>query len=150
MRSLNFQQLNSKLVVLAELVKNPRPSTGWIRAIRTTIGMSMEQLGNKLSNSKQGIRAIEKREEDGSITIKSLREVAKALDMQLVYALVPNDGSLELLIDRKANELAKKIVMRTSQSMKLENQENSKKRIEKAIQERAEAIKSELPKTLWD
>lgn len=70
--------------------------------------------------------------------------------MQLVYGFVPNDGSLEALIERKAKELATQIVMRTNNSMKLEDQENSKQRIEKAIQERAFAIKTEMLKTLWD
>ena len=35
---------------------------------------------------------MENREKDGSITIKALKEIAKALDMQLVYGFVPNDG----------------------------------------------------------
>jgi hypothetical protein len=34
--------------------------------------------------------------------------------------------------------------------MKLEDQENTKQRIEKAIQERTTIIKTEMPKTLWD
>jgi hypothetical protein len=34
--------------------------------------------------------------------------------------------------------------------MRLEDQENSNQRIEKAIEERADAIKKEMPKTLWD
>jgi hypothetical protein len=54
------------------------------------------------------------------------------------------------LIDRKAKELAKQIVQRTSHTMKLEDQENSKQRIGKAIEERAAIIKNEMPKTLWD
>jgi predicted metal-dependent RNase len=70
--------------------------------------------------------------------------------MQLVYGFVPNDGSLELLIERKAKELATQIVMRTNNTMKLEDQENTKQRIEKAIQERTNIIKTEMPKTLWD
>ena len=53
--------------------------------------------------------------------------------MQLVYGFVPNDGSLDALIERKASELAAKIVHRTSNTMKLEDQENSKDRIEKAL-----------------
>ncbi|MDZ7848915.1 MAG: XRE family transcriptional regulator [Owenweeksia sp.] len=87
---------------------------------------------------------------EGSITLKSLREAANALDMDLVYALVPKDGSLEALIDRKTRELAVKIVSRTSHTMKLEDQENSKERIAKAIDERAEELKREMPKMLWD
>jgi predicted DNA-binding mobile mystery protein A len=114
------------------------------------LGISLEQLGNKLSITKQSTQALEERESEGSITIKSLREAANALDMQLVYGLVPKDGSLAALIERKAKELATQIVLRTSNTMKLEDQENSPERIEKAIEERALAIKNEMPKTLWD
>jgi len=149
-KSLQIQQLNNKMLVYSDLQKVVSPPTGWIKAIRTAIGMSMQQLGNRLSITKQSIQDIERREKDGSITIKALRETAKALDMQLVYGFVPIDGSLEELIDRKAKELAKKIVLRTSNSMKLEDQGNTNQRIEKAIQERAIAIKNEMPKTLWD
>jgi predicted DNA-binding mobile mystery protein A len=112
--------------------------------------MSLQQLGNRLSITKQSVMDTERREKEGSITLRALRETARALDMQLIYGLVPNDGSLEALIDRKARELALQIVLRTSNTMKLEDQENTKQRIEKAIQERAVAIKNEMPKILWD
>ena len=149
-KSLQIQQLNSKMLAFISLAQVAIPPTGWIKALRTALGMSMQQLGKKLSVSKQGIQGIEEREKDGSITIKSLREIAKALDMQLVYGFVPSDGSLDALIERKATELATKIVLRTSNTMKLEDQENSRQRIEKAIQERVEDIKNEMPKILWD
>lgn len=138
------------MLVFASLKKIAMPPTGWIKAIRTAIGMSMQQLGNKLNVSKQGIMDIEKRERDGSITIKSLREIARVMDMQLVYGFAPNDGSLDALIEKRATELATQIVMRTANTMKLEDQANSKKRIETAIRERAAAIKNEMPKILWD
>jgi predicted DNA-binding mobile mystery protein A len=149
-KSLQIQQLNTKMLAYASLQKVAPPPTGWIKAIRNAIGMSMLQLGNRLSITKQSVQDIERREKDGSITIKALREAARALDMQLVYGFVPNDGSLELLIERKAKELATQIVMRTNNTMKLEDQENTKQRIEKAIQERTTIIKTEMPKTLWD
>jgi predicted DNA-binding mobile mystery protein A len=148
--SLQLQQLNNKMGDFALLKQVAIPPTGWIKAIRTAIGMSMQQLGKKLSVSKQAILDIEKREKSGSITIKSLKEIARALDMQLVYGFVPNDGSLDALIEKKATELATKIVLRTSNTMKLENQGNTNTRIEKAIKERAEEIKNEMPKILWD
>ena len=138
------------MLAFASLQKVAPPPTGWLKAIRTALGMSLQQLSKRLSITKQSMQEIEQREKDGSITIKSLREAAKALDMQLVYGFVPNDGSLEALIDRKAKELATQIVLRTSNTMKLEDQENSKQRIEKAIEERATIIKNEMPKTLWD
>ena len=148
--SLQIQQLDSKILAYNNLQKVAAPPIGWIKAIRTALGMSLLQLGNRLSITKQGVQDIERREQDGSITLKALKEVAKALDMQLVYGFIPNDGSLEMLIDRKSKELAKQIVLRTSNTMKLEDQENSKRRIEKAIEERAFNIKNEMPKSLWD
>jgi predicted DNA-binding mobile mystery protein A len=149
-KSLQLQQLNSKMQGFASLKQVAMPPTGWIKAIRTAIGMSMQQLGNRLKVSKQGVMDIEKREKEGSITIKSLREIARAMDMQLVYGFVPNDGSLDALIEKRATELATRIVMRTANTMKLEDQANSKKRIETAIRERTTAIKNDMPKILWD
>ncbi len=96
------------------------------------------------------MQGIEQRERDGSITLNTLRETAAALDMHLVYGLVPKENSLESMIESKAIELATTIVMRTSNTMKLEDQENSKERIEKAIRDRAIEIIHEMPKILWD
>ncbi|HRP56904.1 mobile mystery protein A [Agriterribacter sp.] len=149
-KSLQLQQLNSKMLGFASLQQVVMPPTGWIKAIRTAIGMSMQQLGNKLNVSRQAVMDIEKREKEGSITIKSLREIARAMDMQLVYGFVPSDGSLDALIEKRATELATQIVMRTANTMKLEDQANSKRRIEAAIKERAAAIQNEIPKILWD
>ncbi|TAN21601.1 MAG: mobile mystery protein A [Chitinophagaceae bacterium] len=149
-KSLQIQQLDDKIRIFASLQKVVPPPTGWLEAVRTAIGMSMQQMGNRLSITRQGVQDMEKREKDGSITLKSLRDAARALDMQLLYGFVPNDGSLEALIERKAKELATQIVLRTSNTMKLEDQENSKKRIRKAIEERAAIIKNDMPKILWD
>lgn len=149
-QTLLLQQLNNKMLNFSILKQIPSPPTGWVKAIRLALGMSMQQLGNKLAITKQGILDIEKREKEGSITLKSLKELAKALDMELVYGFVPKDGSLDALIERKATELATKIVLRTSNTMKLEEQGNSEERIEKAILERAKEIKINMPKILWD
>lgn len=148
--ALFLQQLNAKLLAFAALQQVAPPPTGWIRAVRTALGMTLEQFGKKLSLTKQAAQAIENREKEGSITLKALREAANALDMQLVYGFVPKDGALNAPIDRKARELATLIVLRTSQTMKLEDQENTPERIKKAIEERANAIKTENPKMLWN
>jgi predicted DNA-binding mobile mystery protein A len=147
---LQFQQLNEKMDQLNGMQHVIVPPIGWIKAIRNGIGMSMEQLGKKLSITKQGVMDIEKREKEGAITINSMQEIAKAIDMQFVYGFVPNAGSLEQMIETRALEIATKIVERTSTTMKLEDQVNSKERIEKAIKERAEEIINKTPKILWD
>lgn len=149
-KSLLIQQLSRKMIVFGSIQQTAVPPSGWIRTIRNALGMSLQQLGKKLSITRQSVQEMEQREQDETITLKSLKEVAKAMDMQLVYAFVPVDGTLEDLIERKATALARQIVMRTSNSMKLEDQQNSTERLEKAIQERANAIKNEMPKILWD
>lgn len=147
---LQLQQLSDRIEKLVAMATIAIPPIGWIKTIRTGIGMSLEQLGKKLSVTKQAIQDIENREREGSITIKSMHEIANALDMKFVYAIVPKNGSLDELIENRALEIAKVIVQRTSNTMKLEDQANSKERIEKAIKERAEEIINKTPKILWD
>lgn len=149
-KKLQIDQLEKKIHGFRAAQKVAAPPTGWIKAIRVSLGMSLQQLADKLTITKQSVQEIELREKEGTITIKSLRDTANALDMQLVYGLVPKDGSIEQLIDRKARELAIRIVSRTSTTMKLEDQENTQQRLKKAIEERTFTIKNEIPKMLWD
>jgi len=149
-KKLQIDQLESKINAYAPITKVVNPPTGWVKAVRSALGMSLQQLANRLSITKQSVQEIEQREKDGSISLKSLRDTARALDMQLVYGFVPKDGTLDALIDRKAREVATRIVYRTSTTMRLEDQENSERRIKKAIDERAAFLKHEMPKVLWD
>ena len=149
-KSLQLQQLDSKTLKFAPLAEVVMPPTGWIKAIRTALGMSMQQLASRLNITKQGVMDIERREKDGSITIKSLRTIAQAMDMRLVYGFVPNDGSLEALIEKRATELATRIVMRTAATMKLEDQSVSTQRLEEAIKQRTLSLCHDMPKMLWD
>jgi predicted DNA-binding mobile mystery protein A len=147
---LQVEQLSRKLKPYTSIVEVIRPPVGWVRTIRNSFGMSLEQLGDKLEVTRQSAQNLEKREADGTITIKALEEAANALDMKLVYGFIPMDGSIEKLIDRKARKLATEIVLRTSGTMKLEDQENSPERIKKAIEERTKEIIEEMPKMIWD
>jgi len=144
------EQLDRKLMKFIELGDISVPPTGWIYATRTALNMSLKQLGKKLGITPQGIKEIEIREKKGSITLKNLNDIAMALNLKLVYALIPNDGSLQALLERAAYDEARKIVMRTSITMKLENQENTEERLQKAIKDKAEEIIREIPKYLWD
>lgn len=149
-KKLQIEQLEGKLKGFKTAQKVPVPPTGWLKAVRVSLGMSLQQIADKLSITKQSIQEIEFREKEGNITLKNLRETADALDMHMIYGLVPKDGSIENLIDRKARELAIRIVSRTSNTMKLEDQENTRQHLKKAIKERTTLIKNELPRMLWD
>lgn len=149
-RKLIIQQLDRKIGKFPTATDTPMPPTGWTKAIRIALGMTLQQLGDRLGITKQSAREQELREQQGNITLQSLRDAAHAMDMELVYAFVPKDGSLDALIERRAKEVAASVVLRTNQTMRLENQENSEAQIKKAIEERATQLKNDMPKILWD
>ncbi len=149
-KKLLIEQLDKKLKPFQGTEKVIIPDKGWIYNIRAALNMSLDQLGKKLNMTRQGIKKIEERELSESISLKSLKEIAKALDMQFVYGFVPKHNSLENLVNFKAEELARKIVLRTNQNMKLENQGNSEEQIKRAILDLANEIKREMNKSLWD
>lgn len=149
-RLLLIEQLDMKLSCFKEVEEVSLPSVGWVKSIRTVLKMSLRQLGNRMKVTPQNIAIFEKREANGTITINSLKEIALALDMRFVYGFVPNKGSIEEMIELRAKEIAKEIVGRTNVTMTLEDQQNSKERIEKAIRQKTEEIKYEMPKYLWD
>ena len=147
-KRLLIEQLDRKFSELSSLKEIEVPANGWIKAIRTAMNMSLVQLAKRLKKTSVSVREIEERERNKSITLKKLIEVAKALDLQFIYAFIPRDSSLEKMIEKRAQHVAREIVMRTSQTMKLENQENREERLRKAIEDRVEHIKQEIPKYL--
>ena len=149
-RKLLVEQLDEKLAPFQQAKLVLVPDRGWIHTIRKTLNMTMEQLGNKLGISRQGVYKIEESEANGTITHNTLNKVAAALNMKLVYALVPNEGTIDQLIQKKAEELAQKIVLRTNQNMRLEDQGIKSEKLETSIQDLAYEIKRELRKSLWD
>lgn len=147
-QKLIIEQLDRKLFVYKNLPDIPQK--GWIHVARTALKMSLRQLANRLDITASSVKEIEDREKNGAITIKNLKEAARALDMKLVYCLIPIDGTIDLMIERRAEELARKIVLRTANTMKLEDQAVSQARLEKSIKELAMEIKNEMPRYLWD
>ena len=149
-KKLLLEQLDRKFELFQGVNEIHVPPSGWINNVRLALGITLEQLGKRWNMTKQGVKKIEERESSGSITLNSLKEIGRALDLNFVYGFVPIDGSLQKMVDIKAQKLARKIVLRTSQNMRLENQENSEERISQAIDELASEIKREMRKSLWD
>ena len=149
-KKLLIQQLDQKLVAFKEAGKVLMPPKGWINTIRTTLNMTRDQLAAKLGLTKGGIQKIEEREATGQITINKLRAVGEALEMQFVYGFVPRDETIQNLIEIRAKKLARKIVLRTNQNMKLEDQGINDNKIDNLIIDLADEIKREMRKSLWD
>ncbi|MFN3136927.1 MAG: mobile mystery protein A [Allomuricauda sp.] len=147
---LLIEQLDEKLRPFHQAKTIIVPEKGWIHTIRTTLNMTMAQLGNKLNITRQGIKKMEDSEANGTLTLNSLKDVAHALDMQLVYAIVPKQESIDDFITEKAEKLAQKIVLRTNQNMKLENQGIGDDKLNKTIQDLSDELKRDMSKSLWD
>lgn len=149
-KQLLIEQLDQKLKPFQKTEMVLVPDKGWINTIRTTLNMTMAQLGTKLGITKQGVKRIEESEAKGSISINSLKEIGSALDLKLVYGFVPKDGTIDNLINIKAQTLAKKIVLRTNQNMKLEDQGISEEKIKQSVIDLTTEIKREMRKSLWE
>jgi len=103
-----------------------------------------------LNITAQSVKEIEEREKTGTISLKVLRQVGQVLNMKLVYGFIPKNKTVEKMIEDRAYEMAKEIVLRTSANMRLEDQENTEERILEAIKEKSLELKQEIPKYLWD
>lgn len=149
-KKLLIEQLDQKLAHFKDAGMVLVPQKGWVNTIRTTLNMTREQLGNKLDLTQGAIQKIEEREATGQITINKLKDVGNALNMKFIYGFIPKDGTIESLINLKAEKLARKIVLRTNQNMKLEDQGISEDKIKHSINDLANEIKREMRKSLWD
>ena len=149
-KKLLIEQLDRKIEPFKEAAKIDVPRKGWVNTVRKTLNMTLLQLGKRLDMTSQGVRDMEEREASGSISLKSLKEAGNALEMQFVYGFVPLKGSFDNMINLKARKLAEKIILRTNQNMKLEDQGNSDKYIKNAIDELTIEIKRELKRSIWD
>ncbi|MDT8418599.1 MAG: mobile mystery protein A [Lutibacter sp.] len=149
-KKLLIEQLDRKLAKFKGAGMVLVPQKGWINTIRTALNMTRDQLGAKLKLTKGAIQKIEEREAAGQITINKLRDIGQALDMQFVYGFVPKDGTIDNLINAKAEKLAQEIVLRTNQNMKLEDQGIGNDKINASIKDLANEIKREMRKSLWD
>jgi predicted DNA-binding mobile mystery protein A len=131
-RHLRLKQLDRSLGPYRAAGKILRPPKGWIRAIRQALGVSSGELALRLGTSRQLPLQLEKGEAADSITLRSLRGVADALDCDLVYALVPRADSMQELIETRARAEAKKNVLDVEHSMALEDQAAG--RIDEAVE----------------
>ena len=142
-----LDETQDKLNPFFVLKSETKPDNGWVNAIRVSIKMSLRQLGERLHITPQGVKDLEKREKEGAITINTLKEVGRVLDMDLVYGFISRHNSLEEMIEERAREIAEEVVIK---AIKLNNQKNSENDVKKAIQQKTYEISSKMPSNLWD
>ena len=99
----------------------PRPSRGWIRALRDALGMTTAQLARRMGVTQPRISELERSELSGNITVRSLERAAEALGCRLVYAIVPVKP-LSATLEERTMRLARRHLESVEQTMRLEGQ----------------------------
>jgi len=97
------------------------PRSGWIRGIRTALGMSASDLATRIGVNTSTVLRMELGESQGTIQISTLKRAAEGLNCDLVYALIPRE-SLAKSVREQASKRAAKMLAPIEHTMKLEDQ----------------------------
>lgn len=143
------RQLDEKLSDWRKIKSKTPPSSGWLRAIRESIGLTRRQVALRMKIDPKTLLKFEEGELTGTITLNSLRRVADNLNCTLLYAMLPSE-TLDRMLEKQATKVAANILRHTSQSMKLEKQAISTKEEQQQIKELAQELKSSLKRVLWE
>lgn len=147
--ALARRTLDRRFNQYASLSEIPRPKRGWIRAIRTALGMTSKQLANRMDVVPSRITAMERGEVEGSLTLSSLEKAAAALECSLVYVLVPHT-SLAGMVNIRAKEKANKLIDRVSHTMALEAQSVTAQELREDRDQLAEELIRKRLRDLWN
>jgi predicted DNA-binding mobile mystery protein A len=146
-RDLQIQQMDALLETWRTAQLSARPRSGWVRAIRESLGMSAAAFARRLGMTPVGVRKLESAEASDAITLASLRKLAQALDCELQYALVPRN-SLQQQVRDRAEMVAQERLRPIAHSMALEDQAvqgpQNKLQLEVAIKDLIEGSRREL------
>jgi predicted DNA-binding mobile mystery protein A len=148
-KQISRRQLDVTLARFGEVKSLQLPAKGWIRAVREALGMSGKQLAGRLKVSQPRVHKLEQSEPSGALTLRTMRQVAEALDCVFVYALVPR-SSLEETVRTQARTVAGERLQRVSHTMLLEAQGLSTKEQQASLDDAIEELARETPKDLWD
>jgi predicted DNA-binding mobile mystery protein A len=82
------------------------PRKGWVREIRTALGLSQSQLAARAGVSRATVQQMERAEAQRRITLASLDKLAAAMGCRLAIAILPKGGTLEDVRRRQATAKA--------------------------------------------
>lgn len=145
--SIQYQQIVDRAAKSIREISIPRE--GWLCTARKALNMSGAQLAWRLGVSRAQVSKTEKNELSGSVTLKTIQQMAGAMGYRFVYAIVPED-TVDDIIAARAKEKAINIVNVTNKHMALEGQSLSKVQIEFEIKRIQQDLKNELATDLWN
>ena len=149
-KALTIPQLDDALVPFKAASANPKPPAGWIKAIRESLGMTRVQLAQRMDISPSTVNDLERNEARGTITLESLERLARAMDCQVVYAVVPRNGrTLEETVRQRAESVARDQMARVSHTMRLEEQGLTDKQEKRQLARIVDSLLSGSRRKLW-
>ena len=148
-KSLSTQQVEDRLRPLYKAIHPTRPSGGWIRAIRNALGMTNRQLAKRVGRDPNTVSDLQAREAAQTIQLNSLRELAEAMDCDLVYAIIPRKP-LNTILEERARAAARQALRRTGHSMELEQQGLGVREQERALEREVERLLAGSRRKLWE
>jgi predicted DNA-binding mobile mystery protein A len=146
------QLLDKKLHSLRLLKVMTRPRNGWLKAVRSALGISARGLAARIGVDMSAVLQMEEREVKGAVTLESLNRAAKSMNCRLIYAIVPANEyeSLEAILNERALLAARTLARDVTHSMKLESQEVDGGTSREQIQKLADELKNKLDTRLWN
>ena len=125
------------------------PSEGWIRTVRTALGMSGAQLGRRLGVTRASVSNTEKAELNGGVTLKAMQQMAEGMGCRFAYAIVP-EKNIEDVVYHRAMEKAREQIKAASVHMALEEQSLTNDKLEAEIKRLADEMLNKTSSALWN
>ena len=142
-------QLDEKLNNFSGLGLVLGVGTGWVRTVREALGMTTTQLAKRVGTNQSNIVRIEQREQEGTVSVNSLKKLAEALQCDLAYVLVPRKP-LDQIVRNQALKVAKNELARISRTMSLEGQKTKTRSQEEWVKDLVDELVRNTPSKLWD
>ncbi len=95
MRERARLELERKVRPYRKALTQPRPKEGWLRAMRMAVGFPAERIAETMQLTPKMVFYMERSEQKRKISLERLEQMARALECDLVYGLVPWQRSLE-------------------------------------------------------
>ncbi len=145
-QTIMTKQVSRKLEALRPLAKEANGVSSWIDYLRLGLGMSLTQLASRLGITQPSLSSSIKLEKEGRITVNKLRQIADAMDCDVVYSFVPRKKIEDIMRDQ-AIKKTKALMDETENHMSLEDQKvtrDKNERLKELVEEKM------FSKYLWD
>lgn len=140
------KQVSRRLEEMRPMKSQIKGITSWIEYVRLGLGMSLTQLAARVGVGQSSLSGSIKLEKEGRITIKKLKEIAEAMDCDLVYGFVPRK-KIEDIMREQAMKKTIDLMEQADSHMSLEDQKvtlDKNERMKDLVEERI------YSKYLWD